>query len=106
MRTVIYRVVQEALTNIAKHAQKATSASVIIDRSDAMLQLTIEDDGVGFDVSSASASGDGRSVCTLGLIGMRERLTLIGASLELESSVGNGTTLFARIPLEWKRLAA
>lgn len=98
IRTTLYRVLQEALTNVAKHAQQATSVSIVIDSVNDILQLTIEDDGPGFDAEAPSAGRrDGRG---LGLAGMRERLALIGGRLEIESSLGAGTTLFARIPLE------
>lgn len=98
IRTTLYRVLQEALTNIAKHARQATSVSVIIDCVDDTLQLTIEDDGPGFDAEAMSAGRrDGRG---LGVAGMRERLALIGGRLEIESAPGAGTTLFARVPLE------
>ncbi len=102
VRTALYRVVQEALTNIAKHAAGPTAVSVIIDRSEGILRLTIEDDGHGFD-PAAPGDADRRG---LGLAGMRERLALIGGELELETSVGVGTTIFARVPLEQERLIA
>ncbi len=100
VRTTLYRVVQEALTNIAKHAPSATAASVVIDRSDGVLRLTIEDNGGGFDTAARGANGG------LGIAGMRERLVLVGGELEVESSAGVGTTLFARIPLEAERVPA
>ncbi len=103
VRTTLYRVVQEALTNIAKHAQGTTAVSVVIDRSDGVLRLTIEDDGLGF---APTASGEPDRRGGLGLAGMRERLALIGGELELESSPGAGTTIFARVPLEQERLIA
>ncbi len=103
--TTIYRVVQEALTNVVKHARNATSVSVVIDQGNGKVRLTIEDDGCGFDTASFSEHGDRRDG-GLGLAGMRERLMLIGADFEVESSVGIGTTIFARIPLESKRSAA
>ncbi|MBX9776004.1 MAG: PAS domain S-box protein [Xanthobacteraceae bacterium] len=94
VRTTIYRVVQEGLTNIAKHAERATAVSVVIERTDAVLRLTINDNGCGFrpDVQNEPGSG-------LGIAGMRERLSLIGGEFELESAVGAGTTVFARIPV-------
>ena len=95
VRTTIYRVTQEALTNVAKHASGATAVSVSINRTDALLRLTIEDNGRGFDIQSAAQRKGGG----LGLAGMRERLSLIGGHLDIESARGSGTTLFARIPL-------
>jgi two-component system sensor histidine kinase UhpB len=102
--TTVYRVVQEALTNIIKHARPATGVSVIIDRVNGELRLVIEDNGRGFDTSSSIAQRGSRNG-GLGLAGMRERLSLIGGEFEVESSVGAGTTVFARIPLEQKRTA-
>jgi PAS domain S-box-containing protein len=98
-QTAIYRIVQEALTNIAKHATGATSVSVILSRSDGILQLTIEDNGCGFEPYT-NGSGNARNETGLGIAGMRERLTLLGGELEIESSVDVGTTIFARIPLD------
>jgi len=101
VRTTIYRVVQEALTNIAKHAERSSTVSVVIERVGASLRVMIEDDGCGFqDISLGERNGG------LGLLGMRERLALIGGELEIETSSGTGTTIFARIPLQLERLIA
>ena len=97
IRTTIYRVIQEALTNVAKHATSATHIGIVIGTSEDMLYLTIEDNGQGFDSALPSSR--------LGLPGMRERLTLVGGQLEIESS-GAGTTIFARMPLHSARVAA
>ena len=98
VQTTIYRVTQEALTNVIKHAPQASWVSVVISRSDTLLRLTIEDNGNGFDIAEQQDRiSQHRS---LGIAGMRERLSLIGGTLDIESSPGNGTTLFARIPLE------
>ena len=102
--TVIYRVVQEALTNVAKHA-KATTVSVIIERCHERLRLAIEDDGCGFNTDPPLGLG-GVKNGGLGLAGIRERLTLVGGEFEIESNEGLGTTIFARIPLEKQRSAA
>ncbi|HXZ21271.1 MAG TPA: cache domain-containing protein [Pseudolabrys sp.] len=98
IRTAIYRVIQEALTNIAKHANNATRVSIGIVTSDDMLHLTIENNGRGFNPAAYSSR--------LGLAGMRERMLLVGGELEIESSPDNGTTIFARIPLLTERTAA
>jgi signal transduction histidine kinase len=96
--SAVFRVVQEALTNIVKHAQKPSSVSVVVRRVAKTLQIIVEDDGCGFDVGAAAATaGHNRG---LGLDGMRERLLLIGGTLEIESATGTGTTIFARIPLD------
>jgi signal transduction histidine kinase len=102
--TTLYRVVQEALTNVIKHAGSATAVSIVVERTSERLCLTIEDNGRGFDVVESSFQATIRQG-GLGLAGMRERLTLIGAELEIESSIGVGTTIFARIPLQQVRAA-
>jgi two-component system, NarL family, sensor histidine kinase UhpB len=102
--TTAYRIVQEALTNVVKHARQATNVSIIIDRAGENLRLTIEDNGCGFGLDRSS-SPKGRRNGGLGLPGMRERLTLIGGEFDVESSIGVGTTVFARIPLEPKKAA-
>ncbi|RYI89836.1 MAG: hypothetical protein EON47_21630, partial [Acetobacteraceae bacterium] len=86
-------VVQEALTNVLKHA-RARTVSVLLERRDDGLRLIVEDDGDGFDPDAAP--GDARP--HLGLSGMRERLQLVGGSLEVESAPGSGTTLFMTVP--------
>ena len=98
IRTTLYRVIQEALTNVVKHAVNATHVSVGITTANGTLHLTIEDNGRGFDATLSSPR--------LGLAGMRERLLLVGGHLEIESSQDRGTTLFARIPLALERAAA
>lgn len=106
IRTTIYRIVQEGLTNIAKHTPGATAISVVIDRTGATLNLTIDDNGSGFDVASETGLPGIRQRGHLGLAGMRERLSLIGGQLEIDSSIGVGTTIFARIPIGWERMTA
>ncbi len=98
VRTTIYRVIQEALTNIAKHARKANQVSVVVNRAGAVIQLTIDDDGPGFEPEEKP--GAPNKYGALGIASMRERLSMIGGTLEIESSEGAGTTLFARIPVE------
>ncbi|RYB05295.1 histidine kinase [Lichenibacterium ramalinae] len=96
--TAIYRVVQEALTNVLKHA-RARTVSVVLDRRPRGVRLVIEDDGAGFDpdVPASTVPGARRR---LGLLGMRERLNQIGGTLTVETSPGAGTTLFVTIPLD------
>ena len=93
------------MTNIVKHARGATSVSVVIERVNTQVRLTIEDNGCGFDMGAASGPGNLRNG-GLGIAGMRERLTLIGADLEIESSPGSGTAIFARIPTAAVRAVA
>jgi PAS domain S-box-containing protein len=92
IETTVYRVVQEALTNVLKHAM-ARTVSVVLERHDTWLQIIVEDDGKGFDPSAPIVSGH------LGIAGMRERLALIGGTLIIDSAADAGTTLYARIPL-------
>lgn len=91
VETALYRVAQEALTNVLKHA-RAHRVSVILRRAPHEIIAVIEDDGRGFN---AAAPGAGR----LGVLGMRERLALVGGALTLESNPGYGTTIFARVPM-------
>jgi signal transduction histidine kinase len=103
-RTTIFRVAQEGLTNIVKHARGATSVSVGIECGSVITQLVIEDNGCGFNTSAAVKHPDNHS--GFGLAGMRERLSLLGGELEIESSIGAGTTIFARIPFKPERMTA
>jgi PAS domain S-box-containing protein len=89
----MYRVVQEALNNVLKHA-RAAHVDIALERHADHVSLIIEDDGVGFDPSNAPNGTHG-----LGLVGMRERAALIGADLQVESTAGRGTTVFIRVPL-------
>ncbi len=102
--TTVYRIVQEGLTNIVKHARGPSDVSVVIRRVGVTLQVTIEDNGCGFDLNAMTAKPGGYG--GLGLDGMRGRLILIGGTLEVESAVGAGTTIFARIALDGQRSAA
>lgn len=96
VEATIYRLVQEALTNVQRHAQ-ASEVSVIIESQSDEVRLIIEDDGIGFTV--APTNDQAPAVPTLGLIGMHERVALLGGALTIETAPGSGTTLFARIPL-------
>lgn len=91
--SAVYRVIQEALTNVVKHAQ-ARRVSVVVTRRGQQITVIIEDDGCGFEVSADRCSGG------FGLVGMQERLSALGGELDIESSPGGGTTLYARIPVE------
>jgi PAS domain S-box-containing protein len=96
IETALYRMVQEGLTNVLKHAQ-ARRVSLIVRRSLDHVLAILEDDGCGFNIEALNGSGGARD--RLGLLGMRERLLLVGGTLTIESTPGGGTTLFARIPL-------
>ena len=100
IETVVYRVVQEALTNILKHAS-ARNVSIVLERRPQRLRLIVEDDGVGFDPENPIAideAADRRARPPLGLSGARERLSLVNGTLTIESGPGEGTTLFIVIP--------
>ena len=88
----LYRISQEALTNVAKHAH-ASRVDVLLESRDDSVVLVVEDDGVGFDPSGGSVRDRG-----VGLLGMRERAALIGADFEIESKSGEGTSIFVRYP--------
>jgi PAS domain S-box-containing protein len=94
IETALYRVIQESLTNILKHAS-ARRVSVVLQRSSGQVSAVVEDDGGGFDADSGPLTSEGR----LGLLGMRERLALVGGTLTIESQLGRGTTIIARVPL-------
>ena len=89
-----YRIVQEALTNVAKHA-RATVCRVYLQRLPNTVLITIEDDGAGFDLAAAERPGERRG---LGLVGIRERVKQLGGTLRLESAPGKGTRLTAELP--------
>jgi signal transduction histidine kinase len=91
IETTLYRVVQEALTNVVKHAG-ASRVSIVVTSHGSSVAVTIDDDGVGFDERNVRADA-------LGLLGMRERLALVGGTLTVESAPEAGTTLAARVPL-------
>ncbi|MCC6327537.1 MAG: PAS domain S-box protein [Acidobacteria bacterium] len=91
--TQIYRIVQEALTNVAKHSG-AGNASVLMEQNGQFLVLIVEDNGSGFEQEKQRR----KRAKGLGLIGMRERATLIGAELEIETTPGSGTSVFVRLP--------
>ena len=89
--TVLYRIVQEAVTNVLKHAD-ARSVTVRLDHSGNGVTLVVQDDGTGFDPDGARDGG-------VGLIGMRERVALVGGRLSIESAEGAGTMLTAEVPI-------
>ena len=90
----IYRIVQEALTNVAKHAQ-AARCRIYLQRLPHTLLVTIEDDGVGFDAAANGAPGVARG---LGLISIRERVAQVRGELRIETTPGKGTRLTVEVP--------
>ncbi len=95
VETALYRTLQEALTNVAKHAA-ARVVSVVLNQCEQDTLIIVEDQGTGFDVESGTLSTGSRQ--HLGLLGMRERISAVGGSLDIESTPGTGTTIFARVP--------
>lgn len=94
----IYRVIQEALTNVLKHA-KARNVSLLLDQRPGELRVIVEDDGIGFEPPRPGSGVGVDSPVRLGLSGMRERLSLIAGTVAIESEPGTGTTLFISVPL-------
>ena len=91
VETTLYRIIQEAFANIVKHAH-ATRVSVVLTQTSASVAAVVEDNGRGFDQDSTRAD-------VLGLVGMRERVELVGGRLRIESAEGAGTTIAAEVPL-------
>jgi len=89
LATAVFRIVQEALTNVARHAE-ASEVSVSIDESDDDIELAIADNGRGMHPSNKK---------TFGLLGMRERITILGGTFEIESQPDRGTRVTCRVPL-------
>jgi signal transduction histidine kinase len=90
VETALYRIVQESLTNVVKHA-RARHVSILLARRDGAIKAVVEDDGQGFDPAKEASDG-------FGLVGMRERLALLGGRLEVESGSRGGTTIAAEVP--------
>ncbi len=95
VETALYRVAQEALANVYFHA-RARTVNVLLQRHEQTVSLIVEDDGQGFNAAALRRQGDIRSY--LGLLGMEERMLLIGGTLTVESQPGEGTTVIASVP--------
>ncbi len=93
VETNIYRIVQEAMTNVVRHA-KATRIDVLLEKRGDQVVAIIEDNGVGFDAEAAGQSS------RLGLLGMRERAEMLKGDLMIESSMGAGTTIYVEVPYD------
>jgi signal transduction histidine kinase len=91
----LYRVLQEAMTNIAKHAN-AERITVALEADPGGVRLVVEDDGTGFD--DAATVTPERPTRGFGLLGIRERLAAVGGSLTIETAPNRGTALFCQIP--------
>jgi signal transduction histidine kinase len=91
VETALYRIVQEALTNVAKHSG-ASQVSVVVTRREGVVMAVVEDDGQGFGAGGGEGGG-------LGLVGMKERVGLLGGRVAIESTEGAGTTVVAEVPV-------
>lgn len=91
IETALYRIAQEALTNVARHAE-AASVNVVLERRAGAIILVVEDDGKGFAMGPGSPPG-------LGLLGMEERASLVDGTLSVESEPGKGTVIFVQVPI-------
>jgi signal transduction histidine kinase len=99
LETIIYRIAQEALTNVVRHA-RAQSVSLILECADDRVGVIIEDDGCGFDVEAVMNNPAKEQ--RLGLVGMEERVALVGGNLTIESTQGMGTSVYVRIPISFQ----
>ena len=88
-----YRIIQEALTNVARHS-RASMCRIVLRRRDGHLEISVQDDGLGFDATEVSGDAKG-----LGLLGMRERAAMLSGGVALESARGVGTCVRARLPI-------
>lgn len=96
IETVLYRTAQEALNNIAKYA-RAGSVDILLEYRPGQISMIIEDDGTGFDERRRSGAVDKG----LGLVGMRQRVALVGGTFAIESHSGSGSTVVVRIPAQF-----
>ena len=91
---IVYRIVQEALSNVARHA-KAAKATVRVTQRDGLMRVEVKDDGIGFDVKLTERPQE----AGLGIFGMEERASLFGGTLTIDSTPDRGTIVVAEIPL-------
>jgi two-component system sensor histidine kinase DegS len=95
LEVAVFRIVQEALTNVKQHAH-ATHAQVTVEASDDSIQITVEDDGAGFNVEDAKL----RDSKKMGLATMRQRVDMFGGQLNIESTPGRGSRIITTLPTE------
>jgi signal transduction histidine kinase len=91
LQTGLYRIIQEALTNVVRHAQ-ATHVDILLNQRGDVLVAMVEDDGIGFDEETIQKENN------LGLLGMRERAEMLGGEMSVESGAGKGTTILVEVP--------
>jgi two-component system sensor histidine kinase UhpB len=99
VETACFRIVQEALTNIVRHAQ-ASQILVYVAKDENNLSMSVKDDGVGFDVESLRKRAT--RLATLGLISMQERAHAAGGTIDIDSAPSKGTEVRFRLPLEYE----
>lgn len=99
---ILFRILQEAVVNVSKHA-KASNASVTLDIVEGALQMVVKDDGEGFDAAQTLRAGGRDGASGYGLMGLRERATLLGGQLTIQSQPGRGTQLCVVVPFELHR---
>ena len=97
IETTLYRIVQESLTNAARHSQ-ADRVSLLLEQRGSSVVVIVEDNGIGFNVREAMSPSNGRN--KLGLYGIEERAILAGGKLTIESAPGKGATVFVEVPME------
>jgi signal transduction histidine kinase len=95
IETTVYRIVGEALNNVIKHS-RATHVSVVLQKKENEVTAIVEDNGVGFSAEVSNGTGGRKQ---LGIIGMKERAELLDGTVDLETSLNSGTTVFVRLPL-------
>lgn len=96
----LFRIVQEAISNIARHA-KAESTYINLEFKERSILVQVEDDGTGFDLTAISASSSSKE--KFGLLGMKERAELLGGTLNIETKPGHGTRVVIEIPISWEQ---
>jgi signal transduction histidine kinase len=97
IRAVVFRIAQEAITNVMRHAQ-ASTVNVTLDYTPTAIHLRVEDDGIGFDVEEVLKHGATSATCW-GLLGMQERAALVGGDCQIRSQPGQGTSVEVTVPL-------
>ena len=97
IETALFRVVQEAIANIVRHAE-AQNAVISVEFEDATVRIEVEDDGKGFDVEAVRRQAD--KALGLGLLGMEERIALLGGRFHIDSNPGGGARLVMEVPLD------
>jgi signal transduction histidine kinase len=96
--TVLFRVVQEALSNVVRHAH-ASQVTVKLTQEQNSVRLEVRDDGIGFDAGAIGAPAEQARASGWGLVGMRERAALVGGQFTIQSQVGHGTAVIVELPL-------